>query len=130
MTPSALARAIGGTPAMLTRYKQGMIPRLETIDKIAAALGVPRSALLPEDNRTTITSPISTLRENTVDYRAVIASRDKNAWCYDAAERTLAEIQDRLFAMCAADSADYVAQLKAQCITRIEEFTASCRIKP
>ena len=115
---------------MFTRYKQGIVPRLETIDKMAEALGVPRSMLLSDDKPTEATPPFTSLRETSVDYRAAIAYRDKNQWCYDAAERTLAEIQDRLFAMCAAASADQVTQLKAQCITRIEEFTASCKLKP
>ena len=45
-TPSALALSVGMSKANVTNWRNGASPKLDTLEKLADALGVPVAALL------------------------------------------------------------------------------------
>ena len=131
-TPSDLARAIGATPAMMTRYKHGVMPRLETIHKMAEALELPVSEFISEGKPEEYQGypPESNLiREEPAPYHVIIRPEHDRQPAPDAAERmldvTLSEIKSRLEQLRNASTSQR-EKIKRHIVARVNEFDELC----
>lgn len=135
---SELARRINAQPSLVSRwFHQDVMPRLETLQRLATALNTSPAFLLGSDasNPATVTLPsreASLLNESPLPYRIIsnetlpsslaLAANDQ---CLAHVEQTIEEIRLRLVRWCSAEPM-MKKILRTQIDTRLAEFEAVC----
>jgi transcriptional regulator with XRE-family HTH domain len=148
---SELARRMQGQPSLISRWYSGVYPRVDTIQRIASALGTEAERFLQHLPPSMLSQPskAASFRPHGVSVNTIIhgdlqpaassglslsdgpahySATSQHTACHKAAEQAAAEIRSRLLDMCTATSLAERTMLQTQCMTRIEELNRLCEL--